>query len=366
MRRTLLETLRGVKRDLGCLLAAAVLIGTSPLAAVAVDMPAAERPVGALSSPIGDVDYTPGRGLRLGDTGVTLGGYSNLNLTRPEGGPARLGLDDLSLFVTWNLDARVHVFSELEFEDLGEVLDDGRGGSRNHSFTAERVYADFALTDQLNLRVGKFLTPVGRWNVIHAQPLVWTASRPLITELPFDPHVTGAMLFGDLAAARGTLTYSVFGQVTNQLERVPTPQPAQRSAGARLEYANAADWSVGASYLAAENHADWRHVTGVDGLWRHGPFEVMGELTIEDAERRAQDQWGLYLQGVVEVLPRVSLVLRYERYERRRARNAIDMVIGGIAYKPWPWLVLKSEYDAADHRAEESPPGFRASVAVLF
>ena len=130
-----------------------------------------------LPSPIGRLTYTPGRGVHVGDTGVTLGGYSNLNLSRDDGGPGLLSLDDLSLFFVWDPHPRFHLFSELEFEDLVQVDDHGHVATDVWTFTAERLFADVALTDRLSLRVGKFLTPVGRWNVIHAQPLVWTTTR---------------------------------------------------------------------------------------------------------------------------------------------------------------------------------------------
>ena len=318
----------------------------------------------------GRLTYTPGRGARLGDTGLTLGGYSNANLTREQDAPWQLGLDDLSFFVIWDPTARIHLFSELEFEDLLQIDGHGRGGTDNWNFTAERLYGDFTLTDALGVRIGKFLTPVGRWNVIHAQPLVWTTSRPLATLLPFDPHTTGAMLFGSLGAARGALGYALYGQCVNQLDPSVEPQTAERSVGARLDYTAWGGWSVGASYVAfsplsvagvpATPTAPWQQLLGLDTLWQRGPVQVMGEFAYE------KDQWGLYLQGVVEVLPRLFLVGRYEHYDQIASQPTVDIGVGGLAWKPLPYLVLKGEYLFSRHRAEESPPGFRSSVAVLF
>jgi hypothetical protein len=327
----------------------------------------AETSVVSLPSPIGPLTYTPGRGARIGNTGLTLGGYSNLNLTRDEGGPAELVLDDLSLFVVWDPTARFHLFSELEFEDLVSIDDHGRGGTNKWDFTAERLYGDVTFTDALNVRVGKFLTPVGRWNVIHAQPLVWTTSRPLATTQPFDPHSTGAMVFGSVAAPRGSIGYSLYGQFTDQLDRIPEPQLQRRAGGGRVEYTAWHDWSIGVSYLGFEpdtaalgRDVGWRNLVGVDGLWQHGPFEMMGEFAHEES------QWGLYLQGVVEVLPQVFLVGRYEHWDQPAPLPAVDMAVTGLAWRPRPYLLLKAEYLSSNHRAEESPPGFKSSVAILF
>lgn len=318
-----------------------------------------------LELPGGSV-YEPGQGLKLGSTGVTLGGYSTIVASRDEGGPARLGLDDLALFVTWDPFSRLHFFAELEGEDLVSVDDHGHGGRVDARFAAERVYGDLALRDWLNVRIGKFLTPVGRWNVIHAQPLVWTTSRPLVTLRPFDPHTTGAMVFGNLYGTGQTATtYELFGQFTEQLAPEPTPQRADHAGGGRLEWASGEGWSVGGTYLALERHRSWRHLTGIDALWTHGPVEVMSEFSHVVGVRGA-DRWGLYVQGVVEVARHLYLVGRYEHDEPPSGAREVNIVVAGAAWKPWDALVLKLEYDIADHRVDDAPPGIKSSVAVLF
>ena len=322
-----------------------------------------ETPALAAPSPVGELRYTPGHGLRIGDTGLTLGGYTNLNLTRDDGGPAIFSLDDLSFFVAWDPAPRVHLFSELELEDLVDVDDHGRRSAS--SYTTERLYGDFVLSDSASIRVGKFLTPVGRWNVIHAQPLVWTTSRPLVTEVPFDPHTTGAMLFGSLFPDGGGLTWQVFGQFTDQFDPAPTIQPADRSAGARLEWATRGGWSLGGSYLASSDPRGWRHLEGLDGLWRRDGLELMGELAVVEP-RRGSRQWGLYLQAVQEVVQRVYLVGRYEHFDEATAGPAVEIGVVGLAYKPLPYVVVKAEYLFSNHRTEEEPPGVKTSLAILF
>ncbi|TMA97591.1 MAG: hypothetical protein E6J70_15190, partial [Deltaproteobacteria bacterium] len=64
--------------------------------------PGADTPAVSLPTRVGDVRYTPGRGLRAGDTGLTLGGYVALDLTRNEGGPARFTVEDAGLFFIWD------------------------------------------------------------------------------------------------------------------------------------------------------------------------------------------------------------------------------------------------------------------------
>jgi hypothetical protein len=358
-----------------CLLTAAVALVLSfgPPTAVAQSAEPSLLPDGggaagySLPSPIGDLHYTPGRGLRVGDTGLALGGYADAFLSRNEGGPADLGTDDVSVFVIWDPVARFHFFSELEGEDLVHVDDHGHGGTNESTFVAERLYADVTASDRVALRVGKFLTPVGRWNVIHAQPLVWTTSRPLTTMLPFDAHTTGAMLFGSLLPDDTGVTYSVYGQFVNSLDpQADQPYTADRSAGLRLACSPLDEWSVGASYLASHTQGDWDHLLGVDTLWRRGALELMGEGVVEDGAGHLGWQWGFYLQPVLRVLPRTYLVGRYEHFDQRAPAPQVNLIVTGLAFKPVPQVVLKGEYLFADHVAEDSPPGFKASMAILF
>ena len=324
--------------------------------------------VSARAEPVPDdqplLTYTPGAGLRIAGTGLTLGGYGNVVLTRDEGGPARFGLDELSLLVSWDPLPFVHMFSEIEGEDLVTVDDHGHGGRVDARLAVERLYGEVAVSDWLQLRAGKFLTPVGRWNVIHAAPLVWTTSRPLATDVPFDPHTTGGMVFGSLEPWARGLSYQAFGQFTDQFAPEPTPQRANRSGGARLEWIGSDGLELGGTYLAFENRGAWKHLTGLDGLWRGERLEIMGEFE-SVAATNAPTQWGLYLQAVGEIGWHVFLVGRYEHFAPARGEEA-NLMVFGLAWRPWTPLVVKAEYLVADHRVEESPPGIKGSVAFLF
>lgn len=322
------------------------------------------EPVFSRATPIGDVSYTPGRGLTLGDTGLTVGGYTNLTFTRNEGQDAKLDFEDLSVFLLWRLTPRLHVFSELEVEHVVEVDEDGDAGSPNDRFTVERLYADYTARDALSFRGGTFLTPVGRWNLLHAAPLVWTTSRPLVTERPFDQRGTGAMVYGSVFPDAGLVSYTLYGQFADLPEGNPDFEPANYAAGARLEWAPREDLSLGASYWAAQKHGRWSNLGGLDGLWQWNWFEVQGEAVVEEG-RPGATQWGVYLQAAVELLPRLYLVERYEHYDGPRGDPA-DLIASGLAFRLLSNTVLKAEYLAAVARSPYGDPGVKASVAVLF
>ncbi len=342
-----------------------VLVSSAPAPAQYLSpVDRAETPLFTVASPLGDVTYTAGRGLRVGDTGLTLGGYSNVTLIRNEGERAELSLDDVSLFVIADPFPHLHLFSEIEYEDPLDIDTRGHVASSDDVLSVERLYADVSIADALNVRTGIFLTPVGRWNAIHAAPLVWTTSRPLSTVKPFDEDVTGVMLFGSVFPRHGTVTYYLYDQFAPPIEGNPSFDPADHSVGARLELTGDPSWSVGASFLAARREGGWRELGGLDLLWSRRPVEVMSELVIAEGAGIGSE-WGGYVQAALAISPRLALVERYEHYDGPSAPG-VNLIALGFAYRPLPAVVLKAEYLIADRSAPDAEPGVKASIATLF
>ena len=340
------------------------------LPANAIAQPA-EAPVGATEEPRwslpadGSVlSYSPGRGLRIVPARLTLGGYGNVEARRDEGGAFHFDLAELSSFVTFTPHPRVHLFSELELDDLIVLGTDGDNGS-DADLRVERLYGDLAVSDSITLRFGKFLTPVGRWNVIHAPPLVWTTDRPLTTETAFDQHVTGLMSLGRLFPQIGIVTYQLYGQFLDQFEPVPQRHTADRQAGIRLELDHA-PWSVGSSYLAHHEDGGWQHLGGIDGEWTADRFEVLSEAIVNGEVGVGPIEWGAFVQTAVRVVGPFHAIARYEHFNAGTDGPTVNLVDLGVAYRPAFYLTLKLEYLIADHFNDLAPPGASASLAVLF
>jgi hypothetical protein len=231
-----------------------------------------------------------------------------------------------------------------------------------------RLYLDFGASDALNVRFGKFLTPIGRWNLAPREPLLWTTSEPLIVEEVFDETTTGAMLHGSVFPRGGALSYSLYGAFLNPLDAESDERPARYSAGAHLEWAGLRGWTVGASYFASQlQDGEWNHLGGADLLWQpHGRVEISGEAVFGEGSREDGMLWGLYAQTVVETIRTLYLVGRYERFDPPSVRRAINLFDLGLAWVPMPYLRLKVDYLIADHHDETSSPGLRMSVSILF
>jgi hypothetical protein len=350
----------------------AVLLLTSAAVALADESRVPEQPqpeqAPVLISPtaIGDLEYRPGRGLRIGDTGFTLGGYSTVGVSRLEGDKGRFGIDDLDLFVFFDPTPYLHFFSDTSFQHILDLDDTGGGGTTQSETSIERLYGDLNLNDRANFRVGKFLTPVGRWNQIPAEPLTWTTSRPLVTMRPFDEHTAGAAFWGSLFPTDASLTYEVYGQFFDPLTSTTSISQADDSVGARLDLSTLAGWSLGGSYYAFTRHGEWNQLGGADAFWQHGRWEVSSEVLAGHGDPDGQRIFGLYLQGVVELFHGVHGVARYEYYDPGANHAAVDLYDVGLAWRPLSILILKADYLVANVSSEFASPGFRASFALLF
>jgi hypothetical protein len=288
---------------------------------------------------------------------------------RLEVGETQGGLEGVNLFLFFDPVSFVHVFGELE---IGELLiwEDGEKGPRTEAdVDVERLYADLGTTDLLSLRFGKFLTPIGQWNQAPAEPFVWTTSEPLVVEEVFDETTSGAMLFGSVFPPGGALSYAAYGTFLDTFGPTPDPKLAEHSAGFYLEWASLQGWAVGASYFASQPLAggSWNHLGGFDARWRPTErLELSGETYFGEGTRREGGLWGFFTQAVVETVPTLYAVGRYERFEPPGTSRGIDLFDVGLTWIPRYYLRIKADYQFADHADELSAPGFRASISLLF
>jgi hypothetical protein len=355
------------------------LLAQAALGLAALILPAAH----AAPGPWDHAPYQLGQGLHFPDQGLDVGGYLSLQYENLHRRTSAFSVHDLSLFVNKRFDARWNVFTEMEVGDALKVTKEGHV-SHHAEFDIERLYADYRVSPAVTLRFGKFLTPVGRWNMIHADPLVWTVSRPLTTAAAFARHATGAMIYGSLPAAGRDLDYWLFADDTAQLDPLQRKELAfdtpgssltltnnfNRAAGGRLQYHFMGDrLSVGASYLYFEmqKHRGDRNLLGADFHWNTRYVELSGEAvyrTIAGSSR--SDERGGFIQAVVPVPHHLYLVARHEHYHAAVLAAAPTLDTFGITYRPRPPISVKLEYRTGRNNTQAAPSGWLGSLAILF
>ena len=327
----------------------------------------AGAPIEAAASDTPNVTYVPGRGLRVGESGLLIGGFTTFEIEAEAGESASFALDSINALVLYEPIDRFRVFSELELGGIVEA--DARGPTESDvRFDFERLYGEVSLDDAIEVRFGKFQTPIGRWNLAPAEPFVWTAFDPVGLDTGFDEHQTGLEIRGTLLPETQALRYSLYGQVIDPLDPSDTPAPADRSVGARLEWDG---WhetlSIGASFLATERGGEWSALGGADFEWQRGRLELLSEVFFQQGELEERDIFDAWLQARVELIGGFSLVGRYEYFERVRSPSRASHIGDlGIAWQPRHWLIFKGTARLVSNEDDDVRRGFAASLSVVF
>jgi opacity protein-like surface antigen len=142
--------------------------------------------------------------------------------------------------------------------------------SKDHGINLPRVQADLLLRDEINVRVGKFITPSGIWNVDHGSPAILTIKQPYETNYIqiFPETQTGVQLFGHTTAGDHDLSYATW------LSSGRAGSGIASNADYAQEPMNLDDWAVGAHVQA--------DLAYLDGIRLGGTFHTGTQRETEE------------------------------------------------------------------------------------
>lgn len=317
--------------------------------------------------------YELGQGLRLGDSGFVLGGYSSLEYQAPNspGLDSRLSLSHLSAFLWWEGSSRLKFFSELDSEDTLATGYRAQNGQRRQT-TLERFYFDYTFADPLTLRAGKFLTPIGRWNLIHADPLVWTTSRPLLSSNVFPDNTTGLMAMGNLPIPQLPADYAVYTSLGRDPHRDKDQDTFGEAYGTHLNFGIGTRAQLGfslARFTQITMLEERKKLVGADWLWTLDGYELSAEGVMRfSSEGTYRDVKGGFVQAVVPVpyVKNLYAVGRLESLRQPEAPHATRMSVLGLNYRFTPAAAFKIEYIHASYNINSAPDGLLSSFSIMF
>lgn len=314
--------------------------------------------------------YQWGRGFSWPAANLNLGGYFNASYRQPESLKNKTTLDELSLFITWSPHQRIRFFSEVEVDNWlsTEGID-----TLNNAIRAERLYVDLLATESTTLRIGKFLTPVGRWNITHAAPLIWTTTRPLVTERRlFTSHASGLMLTQRFDVIDHNLDVSVYADDSTDLDVLDNELGFENAIGGRITFDVSEQLQLGASFIDYKNKTVTRKTRndlfGLDLLWKQDGYEIEMEAIYRTADDYQGHEKGLYIQGVAPLFEHFFVIGRYETIigTHRYIPTNTDIGVAGVAWRPFTPLAIKAEYLFGDKNEYVAPSGFFTSISMFF
>lgn len=313
--------------------------------------------------------YQPGQGLRLGDSGLTVGGYATAQYQDVKNSDSSASLSHLSMFIWWESEFRLKFFSEIDRRDTLSAEDQSEAGNRRY-LSIERLYFDYTFNDALTLRAGKFLTPIGRWNQIHADPLVWTTSRPLISRDLFPDNATGLMALGNVQLLGRQADYTLYLSTGTELRPDPAQDAFNEAYGMRLNFPVNDNMQFGLSYASFDQRAtseEHKRLLGLDFVWSSHDYEVSGEGVYRRSNEGAgRDAKGGFIQAVVPLHERLSAVGRIETIRNPDLPTITRQWVLGLNYRSSHAMSFKVEIVHGSNNGISAPAAFLSSASVLF
>lgn len=300
-------------------------------------------------------------------SGFQLGGYASIGLTIPRDQSVEVAVNEISLMLRWESDSRFKFFGELELERPISWNENKRFNLKDTYFDLERFYIDYNLSEKLNLRTGRFLTPAGQWNQLHAPPLVWTSTRPLATSLLFPSSMNGMMLYGSVPLNEHAFEYTFFIEAMKDQVRDDNEIIYKDVGGARFTYNNS--MNLGLTLMTFREVEPLRtpsyQMIGLDFYKKFSRLEFSGEAYQRLADEGHDGGGGAYLQSVYALGSEWFLLTRVETFNRPDSGNA-ERWLFGTTKRLKPNQLLKFEFVGGSGENPDSPRGFLSSFAVLF
>lgn len=323
---------------------------------------------------------------------LTIGGYGEINYNQPEGNNGELDVQRLVLMFGYKFNERTQFITEIEFEHVKELY-------------VEQAFLQYSLNDNVNLRGGLMLVPMGIVNEFHEPTTFNGVERPSIdgaivptTWREIGVGLSGksneaslryqAYLFNGFSSVNGTKVLGGSKGLRNGRQKGAESTINKPNFAAKLDYYGISGLRLGLSgYFGrtqAEDdvdHLDGSDVgiamVGLDARYTNKRFAARGQFinaslkdtdaynTLNSAELGSRLQ-GWYLEGSYNLLSQEKeqqlwAFARYEDYDthadvdgslvRNRAYDRNEWTLG-LSYKLTPGAVVKADYQIKDNAAE--------------
>lgn len=274
--------------------------------------------------------------------GTAIGGYVSTEF-RSEYvnslGARRSAFDQIRMvpFIFAEISDRLHFGTEIEFEHGTTLEVDNGAAAGAGELNVEFATLDYRFTEALNLRGGVILSPIGRFNLTHDDPINELTERPLVARqvIPGTLGETGFGFFGTLyPSEQSLLTYEAYvvngfsgalvalapGARSLDVRAAPGTRGAEPAATknvvARVGFspilgveiglsAHTGRYGSGVKPAGSTQTERSATIVAADWSWRRGPFEILGEAArlraaLSDSLRTAgvsNGRDGFYVQG---------------------------------------------------------------------
>jgi len=340
-------------------------------------------------------------------SGVTVGGYGEIIYNQPEGDNGELDVRRLVLLFGYKFNDRVQFVTEVELEHVEEVF-------------VEQAFLQYSLSDNVNLRGGLMLVPMGIVNEYHEPTTFNGVERPSSDasivpttwrEIGFG--VAGkfdnvslryqAYVFNGFASVNGTKFLGGSNGLRNGRQKGIQSTINSPNFAAKLDYYGIPGLRLGLSgYFGrtqAEDDVDdidgadvGIAMIGLDARYAYQRFTARGQFihsSLNDTEAYntlyntdlGSALQGWYLEAAYNLLPlsKKQQLFAFARYEDYDTHASVDGSLirnpsydrnewtFGLSYKIAPGAVVKADYQIKDNATStEVPNQLNFGIGVWF
>lgn len=309
-------------------------------------------------------EYQLGEGYNIPSTPLYIGGYATLDYLQRQDNYNRFRVDELALLSYAQVD-NLGYMADIQMKE-SYIKEWGKRESDYSSdeVSIERLYLNYTLNDVITLRLGKYNTPVGYWNMEPIAIFQASSSQPYLPFLLY-PNYATALEISYANPLYSDTTYTLSLQENRDLDE---------------RYNN---FEVQSHYLVGFEHgfSENLHVKinlgyfrTIDALefyyqllalkYESDTFEITAELGRRTSIYTTPVPYSFYLQGVYNIDEKSGIVSRFESYKvDEGAFRQERLGVLGYRFEPIAPLTFKIEYRLHSYKNESQ---IRTSLSVMF
>ena len=330
------------------------------------------------------------------NTGVTVGGYGEITYNQPEADNGELDVQRLVLLFGYKFNDKVQFVTEVELEHVEEVF-------------VEQAFLQYSLNDNVNLRGGLMLVPMGIVNEYHEPTTFNGVERPSIdgsivptTWREIGIGVSGrfdnaslryqAYVFNGFSSVNGTKVLGGKNGLRNGRQKGIRSTVDSPNLSAKLDYYGIQGLRLGLSGYFGRTQAEDEiedidgtsvgiSMIGLDARYAYKRFTARGQFihaSITDTEDYnnlytadlGSALQGYYLEAAYNLLPlgKEQQLYAFARFEDYDTHASVDGGLMkndsydrnewtfGLSYKIAPGAVVKADYQIKDNAADSDVP----------
>jgi len=308
--------------------------------------------------------YQLGMGLKVKD-GFTLGGYFSSEFVLGDDFNEFV-LDDVAVMAYGSFDNNFSYMVELESIEAVKVDFENDDTSTNFPPTIERLYGDYKFSDNVSIRVGKQITPIGYWNLQPINVLRETTSNPKYSREMFPKFLTGVDIYG-FTSFDDNLTYHLYLQGTEDMDEDNINIKVDSHVGFSMEKKLGSNVSFGGSFGRFTEKNDRRtNYLQLNARLDTTRYSLISEAIIDDQDMPVLGSLkskSMYVQGEYRFNSNHALIARGEYLSNGIFTDKDRIGVVGYSYRPVFPVSLKIEYQ---WHTDSKNNGLFSSISVLF